>query len=267
MKKLGRGWQYTVYDLGNGRVLKCWNSRPVAYMMMCSDRILALRFWRFPMYYRASTSTATYSLRELKKSPLPMSLFGNPKYLENGFDYEQDKLLPIDEYLKTVSIEKQKEMVDKFVVFNKFLIQNSCIDKSFNMGTNFALGKGGNIVLSDIGELYFTEKLIAQQINRKAWAKPYVLGPLPKELRSYFLEKMESLSFLYMQKTCIDKLAFVELKDRKVLETKSKGKDIWYIPGGKRDEGESDEQALVREIKEELNVEIDPTTIVLLRNL
>lgn len=65
-----------------------------------------------------------------------------------------------------------------------------------------------------------------------------------------------------MEKTYIDKLAFIELKDRKVLETKSKGKDTWYIPGGKRDAGESDEQALIREVREELNVEIDPTTIV-----
>ncbi len=64
-----------------------------------------------------------------------------------------------------------------------------------------------------------------------------------------------------MNKTYIDKLAFIELRNRKVLETKSVGKDTWYIPGGKRDEGESDEQALVREIQEELNVEIDPSTI------
>ncbi len=65
-----------------------------------------------------------------------------------------------------------------------------------------------------------------------------------------------------MEKIYIDKLAFIELKDRKVLETKSKGKDTWYIPGGKRDAGESDEQALTREVKEELNVDVDPTTII-----
>lgn len=65
-----------------------------------------------------------------------------------------------------------------------------------------------------------------------------------------------------MEKTYIDKLAFIELRDRKVLETKSRGKDTWYIPGGKRDAGESDEQALIREVKEELNVDIDPSTIV-----
>ncbi len=64
-----------------------------------------------------------------------------------------------------------------------------------------------------------------------------------------------------MDKAYIDKLAFIELKDRKVLETCSYGKDKWYIPGGKRDGGESDEQALIREIQEELQVDLIPETI------
>jgi 8-oxo-dGTP diphosphatase len=63
-----------------------------------------------------------------------------------------------------------------------------------------------------------------------------------------------------MHKTYIDKLAFIEIKDRKVLMTRSKGKDTWYIPGGKRESGESDEQALAREVQEELNILIDPAT-------
>ena len=66
---------------------------------------------------------------------------------------------------------------------------------------------------------------------------------------------------MYMDKTYIDKLAFIELRDRKVLETRSMGKDVWYIPGGKREEGETDEQAFIREVKEELTVDIDPASI------
>ena len=54
----------------------------------------------------------------------------------------------------------------------------------------------------------------------------------------------------------IDKLAWIHIVDRKVLITRSTGKDTYYIPGGKREEGETDEQALIREVKEELSVDL-----------
>ncbi len=61
--------------------------------------------------------------------------------------------------------------------------------------------------------------------------------------------------------TPIDKLAWIEIKDKAILLTKSYGKDKYYIPGGKRETGESDEQALIREIEEELSVTIDKHTL------
>ncbi len=64
-----------------------------------------------------------------------------------------------------------------------------------------------------------------------------------------------------MEKNYIDKLAFIEIGNRRVLETKSFGKDKWYIPGGKRETGESDQDALMREMKEELNIDLIPETI------
>jgi 8-oxo-dGTP diphosphatase len=64
-----------------------------------------------------------------------------------------------------------------------------------------------------------------------------------------------------MKPSYIDKLAYVLIHDRKVLTTRSKGKDIWYIPGGKREAGESDQEALIREVQEELSVKLRPDTI------
>jgi len=63
-----------------------------------------------------------------------------------------------------------------------------------------------------------------------------------------------------MKKT-IDKLAWLHIENSKVLCARSAGKSTFYIPGGKRDLGESDEEALVREIKEELTVDLDSTTL------
>ena len=54
----------------------------------------------------------------------------------------------------------------------------------------------------------------------------------------------------------IDKIAWIHTKDGKILSTLSRGKNVFYIPGGKREGNETDEQTLVREIKEELDVDI-----------
>lgn len=59
----------------------------------------------------------------------------------------------------------------------------------------------------------------------------------------------------------IDKLAFIFIQNRQILMTLSKGKDTYYIPGGKREQGETDEEALMREVKEELTVDLIPETI------
>jgi 8-oxo-dGTP pyrophosphatase MutT (NUDIX family) len=64
-----------------------------------------------------------------------------------------------------------------------------------------------------------------------------------------------------LQMKIIDKLAWIEIKNNKILSTKSFGKDKYYIPGGKRENFETDEQALCREIKEELSVVLIADTL------
>ncbi|AKD03446.1 NUDIX domain-containing protein [Pontibacter korlensis] len=59
----------------------------------------------------------------------------------------------------------------------------------------------------------------------------------------------------------IDKLAWIELKDGKILSTRSRGKNVYYIPGGKREAGETDQETLMREIEEELSIRLIPDSI------
>src|SRR4051812_3140291 len=59
----------------------------------------------------------------------------------------------------------------------------------------------------------------------------------------------------------VDKLALFVFRDRKVLFARSRGKKLFYNVGGKRNEGETDEEALVRETKEETGAGIIPHTL------
>ncbi|MFD7666072.1 NUDIX domain-containing protein [Streptomyces sp. NPDC059788] len=58
----------------------------------------------------------------------------------------------------------------------------------------------------------------------------------------------------------IDKIAWIEIVDGRILSTRSKGRSRYYLPGGKREAGESDLDTLVREIEEELSVHLHPHT-------
>jgi len=55
----------------------------------------------------------------------------------------------------------------------------------------------------------------------------------------------------------IHKIIAVVIKDNEFLMVRKKGKDIWTSLGGKPESGETEEQALRREIKEELGCEAD----------
>jgi 8-oxo-dGTP pyrophosphatase MutT (NUDIX family) len=64
-----------------------------------------------------------------------------------------------------------------------------------------------------------------------------------------------------MKREYIDKVALIHLKNRRMLHTRTYNNDTFYTPGGKRQGNETDAETLVREIKEELNVDILPDTI------
>ncbi|MFD7847009.1 NUDIX domain-containing protein [Nocardia sp. NPDC059764] len=59
----------------------------------------------------------------------------------------------------------------------------------------------------------------------------------------------------------IDTVAWVRIEGGRILCARPSGKDVFYIPGGKREGDETDLQTLVREIREELTVEITPETV------
>ncbi|MBD1867199.1 NUDIX domain-containing protein [Cyanobacteria bacterium FACHB-471] len=64
-----------------------------------------------------------------------------------------------------------------------------------------------------------------------------------------------------MNTTLIDVVAWICIRDRQVLCARTRGNDVFYLPGGKREKGESDWEALRREVQEELNVRLIADTL------
>lgn len=59
----------------------------------------------------------------------------------------------------------------------------------------------------------------------------------------------------------IDKVAWIHIRDGRVLCARSHNREAWYLPGGKREAGESDGECLQREMREELEVALRPETL------
>jgi hypothetical protein len=191
MKFLGRGWQYTVYDMGNGRVLKRYNTRLQAYSIMLRQCFPYIRnpIWKIPGYHRGCRNTAISSMQKIKETKMDMALFGHPKIL-NELDYEQDKAVPLRSYFKGLTFDEGKRVIGEFIEFNDILVRNRLIDKSFLIGKNYGIDSRGKIILIDIGELYSAEESIKRQIAKKPWDIFYVTSTIPKRFRRYFVEEM-----------------------------------------------------------------------------
>ncbi|WP_374227257.1 NUDIX domain-containing protein [Streptomyces sp. JJ66] len=58
----------------------------------------------------------------------------------------------------------------------------------------------------------------------------------------------------------IDTVAWIHVRDGRILTARTKGRTLFYIPGGKRHAGERDLDTLVREAEEELTVRLLPHT-------
>ena len=62
-----------------------------------------------------------------------------------------------------------------------------------------------------------------------------------------------------MQSVHLKKAGGLLIRDRKFLLERHGGKDIYILPGGKLEQGETAEQALVRELREEFAITVQPS--------
>lgn len=195
MKRIGAGWQYVVYDLGNGRVLK--RPRPaleqaifVAIGLM-SQGPLMLR--NLPAELRRINKDAAES-SELLRRRLPAidpSLFGNPLFLE-ATTCEQDKVEPLGTYFQHASTEEKKRALEGYVRLIEELWGWGLAETTFNFSLNAGRNQLGKVIQLDLGELTDSKAMVMSAIESKSWRTQFSFLSLDRSLKPYALELMDA---------------------------------------------------------------------------
>ncbi len=193
MKKIGQGWQYTTYDLNNGRVLKKFHSWPKAYFVILRE-IFPFKedsFFDIPTFIKDVRKRENDSLELLKRKNIPQEWMANPRFVSK-YNFEQDKVIPLHDVFKNSNTEEGKRVVDLFIEFNLKLLNFGVMDKGFNVTKNYGLNNSGEIVLIDIGELFDDEEYIKNKLRIRGWEKSYIGGCIEdREVREYFISEMD----------------------------------------------------------------------------
>lgn len=191
MKKIGRGWLYEVYDLGNGRV------RKVVY----SD---VVRF--FVIFFQLGHFSIKDTLGEMKRikndalhaysrlrglNIIDRSKLGNPVFLDE-LTYEQDKVSVFKDVLNDLDMNGKKKLINQYVQFIQETWKWGFPDKIFNFSINNGIDADGNMVQIDFSEMSLSKADAESEIQGQSWLTSFSYVTLfPLELRNYYKECME----------------------------------------------------------------------------
>jgi hypothetical protein len=171
---LGVGWQYTVYDLGDGRVLKVPLSREQRMRIAFAEHRNDPAFTRERAAAWADAvaveTRRSYGVLEGALPDLDARLLAYPLLLGNDI-YEQDKVLIVANFFRDHSFAENAAIVDRYVETTRALWQWGISDVVFNFAVNSGIAADGAVVLCDLGELTTAQTWVRQNVARQIWLR------------------------------------------------------------------------------------------------
>ncbi len=195
MRLIGKGWQYKVFDLGNGRVRKL--ERPVhyRYWLILYRCLLRANRARLPEVYeemklfRQRSAEAMAYIKSVYHI-LDKRILGNPVFLENN-NYEQDKVRIVEDCFRDLSSRECEKIIDGYV---DLLLQTwtyGFSDAVFNFTQNDGLDTDGAMVQVDFGEIALSKEMVRSHIMSQAWLRSWSFTRMQdRKIKDYFREAM-----------------------------------------------------------------------------
>jgi hypothetical protein len=191
MKRIGRGWQYDVYDSGNGRVLKKPYSRVSRFLRIFRQSgEFSLRMARDEMTRVDRDGRAAEEF--VSSHRVDRALLGNPKFNPDG-SYEQDKTIVFEKAWESASTERRKEMLRAYTELIHATWRDGFADRIFNFSVNNGFDVLGRLIQIDFGEMALSREKVEHNIRNKRWQKSYsYLSLTPPDMKSYYEQLMDA---------------------------------------------------------------------------
>ena len=120
----------------------------------------------------------------------------NSKIFEavDDINYEQDYAIPLMEYFKKHSKEKNNKMITKYVELILEIWKYGFHDDIFNFPMNSGVDKRGQVIMIDLGEFVYCKDKVEQSVRKKKWLlKPFYRVFKGIWSREYFRKEMDRL--------------------------------------------------------------------------
>jgi len=185
MKKIGQGYFYDVYDLGNGRVLKKSRSfLDIAKSTKAESWKARIDAWMKARRFIKECVKTTEEMKE-KISGLPQDLIGNPTFV-TSVDYEQDKVLLLMDYFESHSLEENKRIVDSYIELVKTLLKYGVHDYVYKFKNSYGVNQNGEVVFVDFNEVTFSKEKVLELVAEKRWQTEAQYRKFPEgDLKDY----------------------------------------------------------------------------------
>ena len=197
MKKIGKGVQYDVYDVGNGRVRKIESSflQKIYRFHKIAPKY---KIYSHPLHNIKTVMEAIrmtkQSIDSLRKHQINIDceLLGNPTIIDDN-NYEQDFAITLGDVLHSSDLQKKKELIDKYIDNILACWGYGFSDTVFNFMINSGITSRGNVITTDLGELTFNRKEIEILVRDKHWEKRSSFNKLKDiDLKNYIREQFNT---------------------------------------------------------------------------